>query len=169
MGDDLSPSDLFRIGRRLALRADGSLPDLPAAREAREVWARRVARLGEAGATAGLAELGPRAFHWEGRNRLADLDLPSYERLSEYRVPQVFGDRLHDLQVAVARSVSDAGDPAALVPLVLRSALDGLLERARMAFAFDWRPLAATSAAYWPAARDEVLGAALAERRVRRM
>ncbi len=167
--DDLSPSDLFRIGRRLALGADGSLPDVPAAREAREAWARRVARLGEAGARAGLAELGPRAFHWEGRNRLADLDLPSYERLSEYRVPQVFGDRLHDLQVAVARSVSDAGDPAALVPLVLRSALDALLERARMAFASDWRPLAATSASYWPAARDEVLGAALAEGRVRRM
>ena len=169
VADDLSPSDLFRIGRRLALRADGSLPDVPAAREAREVWARRVARLGEAGARAGLAELGPRAFHWEGRNRLSDLDLPSYERLSEYRVPQVFGDRLHDLQVAVARSVSDAGDPAALVPLALRSALDALLGRARMAFAFDWRPLAATSAAFWPAARDELLGAALAEGRVRRM
>ncbi|GEM_PF-2535559 len=167
--DELSPSDLFRIGRRLALGADGSLPDVPAAREAREVWARRVARLGEPGARAGLAELGPRAFHWEGRNRLADLDLPSYERLSEYRVPQVFGDRLHDLTVAVARSVSDAGDPAALVPLVLRSALDGLLKRARMAFAFDWRPLAASSAAFWPAARDEVLGAALSEGRVRRM
>jgi hypothetical protein len=169
VADDLSPSDLFRIGRRLALGPDGALPDVPAAREAREVWARRAARLGEAAAKACLAEVGPRAFHWEGRSRLADLDLPSYERLAEYRVPQVFGDRLHDLQIAVTRTVSDAGDPAALVPLVLRSALDGLLKGARMAYAFDWRALAASSATFWPAARDEILGAALAEGRVRRM
>jgi len=167
--DDLSPSDLLRIGRRLALRADGALPDVPAAREAREVWARRVERLGEARAGALLAELGPRAFHWEGRSRLGDVTLPSYERLSEYRVPQVFGDRLHDLPIAVARSVSDAGDPAALVPLVLRSALEDLMRRARMAYAFDWRPLAATSGSFWPAQRDAVVGAALSEGRVRRM
>jgi len=172
VADDLSPSDLLRIGRRLALRTDPSLPDVPAAREAREVWSGRVARLGEAGAKAFLDELGARAFHWEGRSRLACLDLPSYERLSEYRVPQLFGDRLHDLPVAVARSVFDAGDPAGVVPLVLRSAIDDLLSRARMAYAFDWRPVAATSAtsaAYWPAARDEVIGAALAAGRVRRM
>lgn len=169
VADDLSPSDLFRIGRRLALGTGAALPEVPAAREARAVWERRVARLGEAGAKVCLAEVGPRAFHWEGRNRLADLDLPSYERLSEYRVPQVFGDRLHDLQVAVVRTVFEAGDPAALVPLVLRSALDGLLTRARMAYASDWRPLAATSVAFWPEARDEVIGAALADGRVRRM
>lgn len=167
--DELSPSDLLRIGRRLALRRDGSLPDVPAAREARALWQRRVARLGEAGAGTFLDELGARALHWEGRNRLADLDLPSYERLSEYRVPQVFGDRLHDLPVAVARSVFEAGDPAAVVPLALRTAIDDLLRRARMAYAFDWRPLAASSAAFWPAQRDEVVDAALSEGRVRRM
>ncbi|MRR11927.1 hypothetical protein EG835_05535, partial [bacterium] len=34
----LSPSDLLRIGRRLALRADGALPRVPAALQAREIW-----------------------------------------------------------------------------------------------------------------------------------
>ena len=163
----LSPSDLLRIGRRLALRADASLPRVPAALEASEAWGRLAGRLGEAGASARVAELGPRPFHWAGLGRLSDVDLPSYERLAEYRRPQFFADHLYDLKVAVARSVVEAGDPAALVPLFLEPALDGLLRRARMAFAFDWRSVADRRS--FPAvAREDVFGAALAGGRITR-
>ena len=164
----LSPSDLYRIGRRIALGTVAGLPEVPAAREAKETWLRLVSRVGEAGARARLAEFGPRPFHQAGLGRLADVDLPSYERLSEYRAPHLFADRLYDLKVAVSRSVAEAGDPAALVPLFLEPALDALLGRARMAFAFDWRPLGGASAASGAEAREELLGAALAEGRITR-
>ena len=169
VADYLSPSDLLRIGRRLALRADASLPlpQIPAALEAHEVWGRLVGRLGEAGASARVAEVGPRPFHWAGLGRLADVALPSYERLSEYRKPQYFADHLYDMKVAVVRSLVEAGDPAALVPLFLEPVLDGLIRGARMAFAFDWRSL--TDRRSFPAvSRDEVLGAALAKGRITR-
>lgn len=164
----LSPSDLFRVGRRLALGAVAGLPDVPEAREAREAWARLVARVGESGAHARLAEYGPRPFHQAGLGRLTDVDLPSYERLSEYRVPHVFADRLHDPKVAVARSVAGAGDPAALLPVFLEPALDDLLRRARMAYAFDWRPLTGTAGGAATETREERLGAALSEGRITR-
>ncbi|MBK9374221.1 MAG: hypothetical protein IPN03_10950 [Holophagales bacterium] len=167
-GTHLSPSDLFRIGRRLVLRADDALPRVPAALEAREAWGRLVGRFGEAGAVDRIAELGPRPFDWTGRGRLADVDLPSYERLSEYRLPQIFADRLYDLKITVARSMTETGEPAELFPLFLESALEGLLRRARMAFAFDWRPLVDGVPGPSPASRDELLGTALEKGRITR-
>jgi len=167
-GAHLSPSDLFRIGRRLALRADDALPRVPAALEAREAWSRLVGRFGEAGAEDRIAELGPRPFQWTGRGRLADVDLPSYERLSEYRLPQLFAGRLYDLKITVARSMVETGEQAELFPLFLESALEGLLRRARMAFAFDWRALVEGVPGPVPAGRDEVLGAALEKGRITR-
>ncbi|HYN41881.1 MAG TPA: hypothetical protein VE129_08910, partial [Thermoanaerobaculia bacterium] len=164
----LSPSDLFRIGRRLALRADASLPQVPAALQARELRGRLVGRFGEAGAAARIAEVGPRPFRWAGRGRLTDFDLPPYERLSEYRKSALFAERLYDIKVTVARSVVEAGDPAALFPLFLESALDGMLRRARMAFGFDWRSLTDARHGRPAAGRDDVLGAALAEGRITR-
>ena len=168
LAEYLSPSDLFRIGRRLALRSGASLPRVQAALEAREAWSRLVSRFGEAGAAARIAELGPRPFHWAGRGRLADFDLPSYERLSEYRLPRLFADHLYDVKINVARTVVKAGDPPALFPLFLEAALDGLLRRAHMAFAFDWRALADGGRGLPPESRDEVLGAALEEGRITR-
>lgn len=164
----LSPSDLFRIGRRLALGADASLPRVPAALEAHEAWSRLVTRRGKAGAVVRIAEIGPRPFHWTGLGRLADSDLPSYERLSEYRKSQLFADHLYDTKVTVARSVVETGDPAALFPLFLESALDGLLRRSRMAFAFDWRSLAGARRSAPAAGREDVLDAALAKGRITR-
>lgn len=167
-GAHLSPSDLLRIGRRLVLRADDSLPRVPAALEARAAWGRLVGRFGEAGAVDRIAELGPRPFHWTGRGRLADVDLPSYERLSEYRLPQLFADRLYDLKITVARSIVDTGEQAELFPLFVESALEGLLRRARMTHAFDWRPLVDGVPGPTPAGRDEVLGTALEKGRITR-
>lgn len=164
----LSPSDLFRIGRRLALGAGIGAPEVPAAREARETWERLVARRGAAGAAARVAELGPRPWAWAGRSRLADLEMPSYERLSEYRMPHLFADRLHDLKISAARAVVEAGDPAALLPLFLEPALDELVRGARMSHAFDWRPFAGAPRVLAGAERDEVLGAALASGRIAR-
>lgn len=167
-GAHLSPSDLFRIGRRLVLRADDALPRVPAALEAREAWGRLVGRFGEAGAVDRIAELGPRPFDWTGRGRLADVDLPSYERLSEYRLPQIFAGRLYDLKITVARSMVETGEQAELFPLFAESALEGLLRRARMAFAFDWRPLVDHGTGLTPAGRDDALGAALEKGRITR-
>lgn len=164
----LSPSDLFRVGRRLALGTVAGLPDVPAAREARGAWEELVSRFGEAGARARLAEYGPRPFHLAGLGRLSDADLPSYERLAEYRMPHPFAERLHDLKIDVARSVAASGDPAAILPVFLEPALDDLLVRARMAYAFDWRPLAGTAGAAATRTRENRLGEALSEGRIMR-
>ncbi|MBK9089487.1 MAG: hypothetical protein IPL90_10735 [Holophagales bacterium] len=168
VADDLTPSDLFRIGRRLALGAVAGEVRVPAAVEARETWNRLVTRLGEAAASARVAELGPRPLAWAGRNRLADMDMPSYERLAEYQVPRFFAERLFDLKIAAIRAVVDAGDPAELLPLTLEPALDGLLEGMRMGYDFDWRPLAETDAALARASRDLVLERALSAGRITR-
>ena len=157
----LSPSDLFRVGRRLALEPPPGLPSVPAAAEARAAWERLVSQHGEAGARERLGELGPRPAGWAGRFRLVDLDLPSWERLAEYRLPHLFADRLYDLKVVVARDVVAAGDPAALYPLYLGEALDALLMRARMAWAFDWRPLTGADLPMTPEARERLLAAAV--------
>lgn len=165
---DLTPSDLFRIGRRLAFGAVAGEVRVPAALEARETWSRLVSRLGEAEASARVAELGPRPLAWAGRNRLADMDLPSYERLSEYRLPHFFAEHLYDLKIAAARAVVDAGDPAALLPLTLEPALDEFLQGVRMGHAFDWRPLAETGEALSKASREEVFERALSAGRITR-
>ena len=157
----LSPSDLLRVGRRLSLEPPPSLPAVPAAAEARAAWDRLVATHGEAGARERLGELGPRPASVAGRFRLVDVDLPSYERLAEYRLPHLFADHLHDLKVVVARDIVAAGDPAALYPLFLDEALGALLKRARMAWAFDWRPLTGADRPMTPALREELLGVAV--------
>ncbi len=168
VADDLTPSDLFRIGRRLALGPAVGELRVPAALEAREAWSRLVSRLGEAEASARVAELGPRPLAWAGRNRLADMDMPSYERLSEYQLPRFFAERLYDLKVAAVRAVVAAGDPAALLPLTLEPALDELLQGVRMGYPFDWRPLTETDEALAKASRDEVLERALSAGRITR-
>ena len=159
--DSLSPSDLLRVGRRLVLAPPPGLPSVAASAEARAAWQRLVSLHGEAGTRERLGELGPRPASLAGRYRLVDVDLPPYERLAEYRLPHLFADRLHDLKVVVAREVVAAGDPAALFPLLLDEALDALLTRARMAWAFDWRPLTGSDRRRTAADRDGLLGAAV--------
>jgi hypothetical protein len=65
--------------------------------------------------------------------------MPPYERLSAYRRPEMLGDRLYDLKIAAACRVAEAGLPAAILPIVLPAALDSMLGRLRMAYAYDWR------------------------------
>jgi hypothetical protein len=142
LAEHLSPSDLYRIGRRLALAPPSSPPPAgDAAGEARDAFARLQAKFGERGAGDRLAEFGPRTVAYAGRMRLSDLDLPPYERLASYRTPQLFSDRLYDLKIAVARVVSENGLPAALLPLVLPGAVDKMMADVRMAFAYDWRSI----------------------------
>ena len=142
LAEYLSPSDLYRIGRRLALAPpSATLPAGEAAGQARDALARLVGKFGERGAGDRLAEFGPRAVAYAGRMRLSDLDLPSYERLAAYRTPQLFSDRLYDLKIAVARVVAENGMPAALLPLVLPAAVDRMMADVKMAFAYDWRSI----------------------------
>lgn len=166
VGDYLTPSDLYRIGRRLALGGRPGEPALPAAREALGAWTRLVSRTGEAEASRRVAEFGPRPLAWAGRSRLVDLDMPAYERLAEYRGPQFFAERLYDLKVAVARALFEAGDPAALLPLSFASALDDLLRGVRMGWTFDWRPLAGADEPLGETARDRILEEALKTGRI---
>lgn len=142
LAEYLSPSDLYRIGRRLALAPpSASLPAGDAAGQARDALSRLQARLGERGAGDRLAEFGPRTVAYAGRMRLSDLDLPPYERLAAYRTPQLFSDRLYDIKIAVARVISENGMPAALLPLVLPGAVDRMMADVKMAFAYDWRSI----------------------------
>lgn len=135
----LSPSDLYRIGRRLALKeAPSPLPTLASAAEAEAALQRLQRRFGEVGARERLAQFGPRPVNYAGRFRLTDMDLPPYERLTAYRGTQMFSDRLYDLKIAVARRIWEAGLPAATLPLVLPAALDEMISRLRMGFSYDW-------------------------------
>jgi hypothetical protein len=143
----LSPSDLYRIGRRIA---NGALPESApeAAAVAKQALAALESRLGPSGARERLAEFGPRAVAWAGRMRLTDLDLPPYESLAAYRAPQLFADRLYDWKIAVARVVAEAGLPAAVLPLVLPQAVDEMMGDLRMAFAYDWSAIVRRSSAF---------------------
>jgi hypothetical protein len=135
----LSPSDLYLIGRRVALGdASASLPRLAAVAEAKDAFDRLRERLGDEGARERLAQFGPRAVWYAGRFRLTDIDLPPYERLASYRTAQLLSDRLYDLKIAVACRVHDAGLPAATLALVLPGALDEMMAGLKMSFAFDW-------------------------------
>jgi hypothetical protein len=140
LAEQLSPTDLYRIGRRLA-RGAAAASQVGSPREAKEALDRLERKFGEAGARGRLAEFGPRAVAYAGRLRLSDLDLPPYERLAAYRTPQLFSDRLYDVKISVARAVSEAGLPAAVLPAVLPGAVDRMLADVKMAFAFDWRSL----------------------------
>jgi hypothetical protein len=147
----LSPTDLYRIGRRVARDgAPESVPSLPSALAAKRALARLEERLGADGARERLAELGPRAFAWAGRQRLTDLDLPPYESLAAYRMPQLFADRLYDWKIAVARVVAEAGLPAGILPLVLPRAVDVMISELKMAFPYDWSAIVRKSAAFGP-------------------
>ncbi|HEU5248985.1 MAG TPA: hypothetical protein VFW15_03290 [Thermoanaerobaculia bacterium] len=145
----LSPSDLYRIGARLARGgAPESVAPPESAAAAKEALARLVARHGAVAARERIAEFGPRAVAFAGRLHLTDLDLPSYESLAAYRTPQLFGDRLYDWKIVVARAVADAGLPAVIVPLVLPRAVDEMMRDLRMTFPYDWSSIVRRSSAF---------------------
>ena len=150
----LSPSDLYRIGRRL-LRGPplSGTTSLPAVTKGREALRRLESRYGEAGARARLAEFGPRATAYAGCPRLADLEMPSYERLAAYRRPEMLSERLYDLKIAVACRVADARLPSAVLPFVLPAALDAMLVELTMAYPYDW---AATTRAAFDFSRGDL-------------
>jgi hypothetical protein len=153
-GDDaisqsLSPTDLYRIGRRL-LAADRSagLPELGEAGRGREALARLETDHGKAGSRELLSEYGPLPAAYAGHFRLLDLDMPAYERLAAYRRPEIFSERLYDLKIAVACRVAEKRLPAAVLPIVLPPALDSLLVRVRMAHPYDWEATARAAIAF---------------------
>lgn len=165
----LSPSDLYRMGRRLALNgATSPLPALASAAEAQAALQRLRARFGEGGAQERLAQFGPRAVNFAGRFRLTDMDLPPYERLTAYRGTQMFSDRLYDLKIAVARRIWEAGLPAAALPLVLPAALDEMISRLRMAFSYDWASVVRSAQSFSKADLDRLLDDALKTGRLAR-
>ena len=166
---ELAPSDLYLIGRRLAEgRGPSELPLVPSADRAREALGRLRSRAGEAGARDRLAQFGPRAVFYAGRFSLTDLELPPYERLADYRTPQLLSDRLYDLKISVARRVSDAGLPAAVLPIVVSGALDEMLGSLKMAFAYNWGAVVRAAQAFSAADVDRLLDAALRSGRLTR-
>jgi hypothetical protein len=166
---ELAPSDLYLIGRRLALgKPPAGVPVLPSAVRARDAFARLRSRVGESGARDRLAQFGPRAAFYAGRFSLTDLELPPYERLADYRTPQLLSDRLYDLKISVARRVSDGGLPAAVLPIVLSGALDETLGSLKMAFAYNWAAAVRAAHAFSGADVDRLLDAALRSGRLMR-
>ena len=159
---ELAPSDLYLIGRRLAAgRVPPGLPLVASAARAREALERLRSRGGETGARDRLAQFGPRAVFYAGRFSLTDLELPPYERFADYRTPQLLSDRLYDLKISVARRVSDAGLPAAVLPIVVPGALDEMLGSLKMAFAYNWAAVVRASQEFSAADVDRLLDAAL--------
>ncbi len=144
----LSPSDQYRIGRRLLGRAAAGLAPLPAALRAREAIARLVRNHGEIGSRERLAEFGPLAKAYAERFRLTDMEMPPYERLAAYRRPEILSDRLYDLKIAVACRVAEARLPAAVLPIVLPEALDAMLTTLKMAHPYDWSATTRVAAAF---------------------
>jgi len=155
--DELSPSDLYRVGRRLVSEAPAGIPPPPAASRARDDRARLTARRGEAGAARCLEQFGPRAEVSAGEPGLSDRDLPPYERLAAYRRPELLAERLYDLKIAVAVRVAEAKLPAAVLPLVLPAALDRMLSSLRMAYAYDWKAATRAAAAFSQADLERIL------------
>jgi len=165
----LTPSDLYRIGRRLALGpAPAGTPVSEAARRARAAHDALVRRAGEAGAARRLAELGPHAAFYAGRLQLADLDLPPYERLAEYVLPQLFSERLYDVKIAVSRLVAAAGWPATVLRIVLPEATEELISKTRMSHPFDWSSIVRETLAISAADLDRYLATALDDGRLTR-
>jgi hypothetical protein len=165
----LSPSDLYRIGRRIArgdLPASVAAPD--SAATAKQALERLAERHGPAGARDRLAEFGPRAVAWAGRARLTDMDLPAYESLAAYRAPQLFADRLYDWKIAVARAVADAGLPAQILPLVLPRAVDEMMSDLKMAFPYDWNAIVRRSSTFGAADVTRLLDEGLQAGRLHR-
>lgn len=165
----LSPSDLYRIGRRVA-RGDlpANVPVPEAAATAKQALDRLGERYGAAGAREKLAEFGPRAVAWAGRVRLTDFDLPAYETLAAYRTPQLFADRLYDWKIVVARAVADAGLPAEILPLVMPRAVDEMMSDLKMAFPYDWSAIVRRSSAFGAADVTRLLDEGLQAGRLQR-
>jgi hypothetical protein len=158
----LSPSDLYLIGRRIAMgRAPASVPPLAASVEAKNARERLRKKFGEEGARERLAQFGPRAVWYAGRFRLTDMDMPAYERLASYRTAQLLSDRLYDLKIAVACLVHDAALPAATLPLVLPGALDEMLAALTMSFAYDWSSTVRAARSFEKADLDRFLDQAV--------
>lgn len=151
ISESLSPTDLYRIGRRLlAPERPAGLPDLALTEvgRGREALARLEAGHGEIGSRELLSEFGPLPAAYAGHFRLLDLDMPAYERLAAYRRPEMFSERLYDLKIAVACRIVEERLPAAVLPIVLPPALDNLLVRVRMAYPYDWESTARAAAAF---------------------
>jgi hypothetical protein len=157
----LSPSDLYRLGRRLEQAPPPEAPPLPVAARAQAAIARLEGRCGPTGARERLAEFGPRAAAYAGRYGLADIEMPSYERLATYRLPDLLADRLYDLKIAVACRLAQAGLPAAVLPVVLPSALDGMLVSLKMAYPYDWKASARAAASFSSAELERALNEAV--------
>ena len=150
----LSPTDAYRIGRRLLNEASppGAPPPAPVT-DGREAMARLEAHHGAKGSRRRLAEFGPRAAAYAGLPGLADLDMPAYERLAAYRYPEIFADRLYDLKIVVACRAVEERLPAAVLPVLLPLALDRMLSRLAMAYPYDW---AATTRAAYAFSREDL-------------
>jgi hypothetical protein len=157
----LSPSDLYRIGRRLLRQTPTSSRPLPSALRAREAMARLERAHGEAGARERLAQFGPRAEAYTGRPGLSDLDLPPYERLAAYRRPRILAERLYDLKIAVASRMVEAELPAAVLPIVLPAALDTMLAQLRMAYPYDWSATTRAASAFSAGDLERILDEAV--------
>ncbi|HEY7114897.1 MAG TPA: hypothetical protein VIA45_18350 [Thermoanaerobaculia bacterium] len=162
LSDLLTPSDLYRIGRRLAQEPppSSSLPPLPSATKARGALARLESRRGDA-ARECLAQFGPLAETYAEESRLSDRDLPPYERLAAYRRPELLAERLYDLKIAVACRVAEADLPAAILALVLPAALDPTLSGLRMAYAYDWKTTTRAAAAFSAADLERIVDGAV--------
>jgi hypothetical protein len=115
-----------------------------------------------------VAQFGPRATFYAGRFELTDIELPPFERLADYRTPQLLSDRLYDLKIAVARRVSEAGLPAAVLPIVLSGALDEMLGSVKMAFAYNWAAAVRAAQSFSSADVDRLLDASLQSGRLMR-
>ncbi len=157
----LSPSDLYRIGRRLLLQTPTSSRSLPSALRAREAMARLDRTHGEAGARERLAEFGPCAEAYTGRPGLSDLDLPPYERLAAYRRPRILAERLYDMKIAAASRLVEAELPAAVLPIVLPAALDTMLTELRMAYPYDWSATTRAAAGFSAGDLERILDEAV--------
>ena len=158
----LSPSDLYRIGRRLLSKPPS--PDtaaLPAVSRGREAMARLEKKYGPAGSRERLAEFGPRATAYAGCTRLADMEMPPYERLAAYRRPEMLSERLYDLKIAVACRVAEAQLPAAVLPVVLPAALDAMLVELTMAYPYDWSATTRAAFAFSLGDLDRILDGAV--------
>jgi hypothetical protein len=149
ISESLSPTDLYRIGRRLlAPERPAGLPDLAEAGRGREALARLQAAYGDIGSRELLSEFGPLPAAYAGHFRLLDLDMPAYERLAAYRRPEMFSERLYDLKIAVACRIAEERLPAAVLPIILPPAVDNMLVRVRMAYPYDWEATARAAVAF---------------------
>jgi hypothetical protein len=119
--------------------------------------ARLELKYGPAGARQRLAEFGPRATAYAGWPRLADVEMPPYERLAAYRRPELLSERLYDLKIAVACRLADARLPAAVLPIVLPAALDAMLVELTMAYPYDWSATTRAAFAFSRSDLDRIL------------